>query len=164
MVYTLAMQRYERIKDIVYTQYAKIYNQTIRIEAISHTSQVDAFVSLLASKRNLNIEICKIIAFLHDYAQYTQNCSHASHAQMGAQLADKILLNTNQFKQDEIEAICLAISNHSSKERKDSDLSECIKDADLLARYFSNPDQILDDIKKERLQKACAQLELEIKF
>lgn len=164
MVYTLSMQRYEMIKDIVYTKYAKIYNETIRIEAISHTSQVDAFASLLAMKRNLDIEICKIIALLHDYAQYTQNCSHASHARIGAQLAYKTLLDTNQFSQDEIDAICTAISNHSSKERKDSDFSECIKDADLMARYFADPNRSFDKIKKERLQKAGAQLGFKIKF
>ena len=154
------MQRYEMIKDIVYSNYAKIFNESIRIEAIAHTCQVDSFSSLLATKRKLDLETCKIIALLHDYAQFTQNCSHAIHAKMGAKLAYALLSETKSFSQEEIDGICYAIHQHSLKNQKDNALCECIKDADLMARYFAHPDLKIEGIKKQRLQNVCAELGL----
>ncbi len=162
MVYTLDMERYEMIKEIVYSSYAKIFNETIRIEAIAHTSQVDAFSTCLAIKRKLDLETCKIIALLHDYAQFTQNCSHAIHARMGAQFAFELLNECQCFSKEEIETICDAINKHSLKNQKDTAFCECIKDADLMARFFANPHLDFDDRKKQRLQNVCAELELTI--
>lgn len=42
------MNKYETVKDYVYSQYAKINLESLRIEAISHTSQVDLCITQLA--------------------------------------------------------------------------------------------------------------------
>ena len=152
------MKRYEIVKNYVYSQYAKIYNNTIRIEALSHTSQVDTCATMLAMARNLDVELCKIIALLHDFGQFTQNCPHAEHARIGSILASKYLIETELFTQEEIDNISYAISQHSKKADYDNPFCECIKDADLLARFFSNPTMELNATKKQRLLNACADL------
>lgn len=153
------MNKYETVKDYVYSQYAKINLESLRIEAISHTSQVDLCITQLAMARDIDIETAKICALLHDFAQFTKNCSHAEHARIGSIVASKYLEETGLFTQEEMDHIAYAIGQHSHKKAyNDPPLCECLKDADLMARFFVDPKMELSGTKKQRLLDACADL------
>ncbi len=152
------LKRYQVVKDYVYSEYAKIYNESIRIAAITHTSSVDTCITLLSMTRNEDLELAKVAALLHDFAQYKQNCSHDEHARLSSIMASNYLAETKLFKQGEIDDIAYAIAQHSKKEEYHSPLAELLKDADLLARFFENPYMELQGRKKQRLLDACADL------
>lgn len=152
------MHRYEVVRTYVYEKYANIYNKELRTAAITHTAQVDVCITQLAMARNLNIELAKISALLHDFAQFTENCPHDEHARLSSILANKYLTETHLFKTSEIDDICFAIAQHSQKEDYDSPLAELLKDADLLARFFENPTKEIPDKRKQRLLDAAADL------
>lgn len=153
------MERYEKIKDFVYSQYAKITYEPLRIAAITHTSGVDTCITFLAIARGIKPEKAKIAALLHDYAQFIENCPHSQHAKLSSLFAYKYLHETKLFKVNEIDDICFAISQHSKKNQFDSPLCELLKDADVLARFLENPEIELNDIKRQRLLDACADLQ-----
>jgi hypothetical protein len=61
------------------------------------------------------------------------------HAQHSAEAARQILINLNRFTQVEIDGICNAIAQHSTKDERGGALSELIKDADVLQHFLYNP-------------------------
>ena len=153
------MNRYEQARDYVYGEFSKIYNVQLKTLAYTHTNSVDACITLLAISRGLNVELAKISALFHDFAQFTDNCPHAQHAKLSSLHANQFLKSTEAFKVHEIDDICFAISQHSKKKQYDSPLCEALKDADVLANFLNNPDSDeFTGIKKERLLNACADL------
>lgn len=147
------MKRYETVKDYVYGQYLKIYNPALKQNAIVHTAMVDSNAALLAKLRNEDVELAKIAALLHDYAQFTQNCSHSKHAELSAEFAYDYLHQTGLFTENEIQIISDSIRFHSHKDRIDSPFGEIIKDADVLARHLEDPSKKMSPAKEKRLEK-----------
>lgn len=147
------MRRYEIIKDYVYGKYLKIYNSVIKQNAIVHTAMVDSNAALLAYVRKQDIELAKIAALLHDYAQFVDNCPHKEHARLSAQFAQLYLQETELFSEAEINDISEAIRLHSNKDRIDSPLCEIIKDADVMARFLEDPSRTMSPAKEQRLQQ-----------
>ena len=41
------LERYEKVKEYVYSQYAKIYNEDLKVSALTHTASVDLPLHLL---------------------------------------------------------------------------------------------------------------------
>ncbi|MGN1276902.1 MAG: HD domain-containing protein [Floccifex sp.] len=153
------MQKYEVVKDYVYSQFAKISYEPLKTAAYTHTAMVDASITLLAISRNIRVERAKICALLHDYAQFVDNCPHDQHAKLSSLYAYKYLKSTELFKVNEIDDICFAIQMHSHKEQFDSPLCEVLKDADVLARFLENPEKKLSDIETKRLLKATSDIQ-----
>lgn len=151
------MQRYEIVKDYVYSQYLKIYNTAIKQHAIVHTAMVDSNAALLAIKRNQDVELAKIAALLHDYAQFVENCPHSKHAQLSAEFAQKYLSETGLFSDEEIQMVSEAIRLHSNKDQIDSKFCEIIKDADVMARFLEDPDSKMSPSKEMRWHKISTQ-------
>ena len=46
-----------------------------------------------------------------------------------------------------------AIAKHSEKDKMDDVYSEILKDADVLAQYFAEPDIVMSDANQKRLKK-----------
>lgn len=153
------MRRYELVKDYVYSKFAEIQYEPLRIAAISHTASVDTCITFLAISRGIKPEKAKIAALFHDYAQFIDNCPHTQHAKLSSIYAHKYLSETKMFKVNEIDDICFAIGQHSKKEIYDSPLCELLKDADVLARFLENPDMELKGIRKQRLLDSCADIQ-----
>lgn len=153
MCYNSRMNRYEHVKDYVYSQYAKISYEPLKTSAYTHTAIVDANITLIALARDIRMERAKIAALFHDYAQFVDNCSHAKHAELSSLYAANYLKSTGLFKQTEIDDIAYAISQHSNKDKYDSPLCEALKDADVMARFLENPEKELVGVRKERLLK-----------
>lgn len=133
------MDRLELIRGIVDNEIGKLQNEEERKFAYIHTYGVAQAAAFLAKKRKLSIEIACISAMLHDISMYTMNCPHAIHAQESAKYAKKILEDTKEFTEDEINIITHVIAVHSNKtERHDGPISELLKDADVVQHYFYN--------------------------
>ena len=103
---------------------------------LKHSSGVIQMARLLAQKRNVNEELAEIAAGMHDIYVIV-NGSYDEHAKEGAPIARKILDNSGQFSQSEMDKICDAIANHSDKHIHSNDqLVELIKDADCFDCFF----------------------------
>ncbi|MDO4466310.1 MAG: HD domain-containing protein [Bacillota bacterium] len=154
------MNRVQLIQDVVYSSYAKIYNSTIRIAAISHTSSVVNNATLFASFQKENVELSQVAALLHDYALFCDNCLPTKHAQLSADFAEKLLSSCSLFSEEEIQLVVSCIRVHSEKEIIHSSFCEILKDADLLAKYLEDPDQELKEHEKKRLKNAFERFHL----
>ena len=122
------LERYEKVKEYVYSQYAKIYNEDLKVAALTHTASVDLSITFIAMARGTNLERAKVAALFHDYAQFVDNCPHSQHAKLSSLHAYKYLKECGLFKTTEIDDITYAIRQHSKKESFDSPLCEALKD------------------------------------
>jgi len=103
-----------------------------------HLYGVAAVCVLLGLKRGLDPHLCAVTGMLHDIWSYKTGDS-TEHAQHSALEARQILGSTDDFAQTEIDEICKAIAQHSTKGERDGPLSELIKDADVLQHFLYNP-------------------------
>lgn len=139
------MNRLHFIQQHVDEQIEKLHNPNLKKLAYLHTYGVFQLAGLLAIKRNINIELAKICALLHDISQYTENASRNEHAKRSSIYAQKLLTSSSLFEKDEIQKICDAIRTHSDKAtRNDSELGELLKDADLLQHYLFDPANVIE--------------------
>ena len=53
------LERYEKVKEYVYSQYAKIYNEELKVAALTHTASVDLSITFIAMARGTNLERAK---------------------------------------------------------------------------------------------------------
>lgn len=152
-------ERYEAVAQFIFDEYSKIHYAPLFRQALRHTDLVDGWVTLFAQRRQLDVELLKISALLHDIARFSLNTS-LHHAKKGADLAREILSNMQQFEKNEIEQICQAIRYHSDKQRVDTPFDEALKDADLLAQWSIDPSAQFDDVRTNLLKKLKAELGL----
>lgn len=157
----LNFTRYEIIRDQVFEQYATIAWLPLRMDALAHTSMVDSYITLLAQKRGLPLELAKITAVLHDYARYHDNIGKG-HALAGAKKAKELLEELGLFSSEEIWAIVNAIQNHSKKELVHDPLDEALKDADTLAYGAMHTTEVPSFIRQNRLENCFKELSLPI--
>lgn len=86
---------------------------------------------ILAQKRGLDTELSEIICVLHDIYPIEEG-KYQDHARKGAELAKKILRDSKEFTDEEIDTITEAIANHSNKHvYTDKPYVELAKDADV---------------------------------
>lgn len=82
-------------------------------------------------KRNENVELATLAGMLHDLYTY-KYIDSCHHARKGAVLAREILQSLQLTNAAEIDLICQAIHNHSSKGTVESSFDEVLKDAEVL--------------------------------
>ena len=106
---------------------------------ISHMYGVARFCTILAKKRNANIELATSCGMLHDIYYMTGGTTD-NHAVKGAEQAKSILKGMSQYSDDEIIIITTAISRHSEKSMIHDQYDELLKDADVMDHCFYNAD------------------------
>ncbi|MCL2079737.1 MAG: HD domain-containing protein [Oscillospiraceae bacterium] len=106
---------------------------------ISHTYGVAQFCTLLAMKRNMDVELATTCGMLHDIHWITGGSSD-NHASKGAEQAKIILKAMNTYSDGEIELITTAILKHSDKKSVDEPYDELLKDADVMNHCLYNAD------------------------
>ncbi|MFV0381683.1 MAG: HD domain-containing protein [Breznakia sp.] len=135
------------------------HDEQMRIIGYVHLFGVAQCASLLAKKRNLNVEMAHMMGLLHDIYTYTKN-DIRDHARQGSLLAEQALSALKVVSIAEKKRICHAIYCHSDKITIHGVYDEVLKDADVLAHYLYNPTM---DIKvKERKRLANIMRELSI--
>ncbi len=104
---------------------------------ISHMYGVARFCSLLAMKRNLNVELATTCGMLHDIF-YMSGGASDNHAARGAEQAEAILKAMGSYSDDEIRTVTTAISRHSDKKHIHEPYDELLKDADVMDHCLYN--------------------------
>jgi HD superfamily phosphodiesterase len=132
------MNRYLIIEEKVHQLLSKIYLEALKIHAYKHLHGCVMMITQLAIKRQLNVELARIAAILHDIATYSENCPHRIHAQKSAILAQSILEETTLFSESEIHTIVSMIEHHSQKDIVHDEMCELLKDADALTSYYDD--------------------------
>ncbi len=116
-----------------------------------HSSGVIQIARIFAEKRGLNVEIAEVIAALHDMHAVI-NGTYKNHASESAKIARKILEESGDFKEKEINLICDAIEHHSEKDvYAKNQYTELIKDADTFDCFFYDDNGY--DEKPSKLRK-----------
>jgi HD superfamily phosphodiesterase len=116
-----------------------------------HLYGVSQACTMIAMKRNEDVELATIAGMLHDIYTYAKMDSK-DHAQKGAIMAKEILVSMKLFDEKEINLICNAIHNHSDKTRTHSSFSEVLIDADVLQHCLYNPYHDIATHEVERFQ------------
>lgn len=124
----------------------------LHLNAVSQTS------ALLAARRGLDGNLCAAAGLLHDIYSY-RTLEETDHAARGAWEAAG-LLQRSGFAAADAEAICQAIRRHSDKAAIDGPYEECLKDADVLAHWLTEPGKAFEPPKVSRIQAAMAELGL----
>ena len=150
------MNRIEKVRESVDHVLLNMADATERRCGYLHLYGVAQACAMIAMKRKEDPELAIIAGMLHDIYSYS-TMDTADHAQKGSVMAKKILQSLNIFTEDEIDTICMAIYNHSSKDIKHSSFDEVLKDADVLQHYLYNPLLEISEQKKSR----CENLKLE---
>lgn len=103
---------------------------------LKHSASCVQVARILAIKRGLNLELCEVIASLHDL-NAVETGKYELHAAESARLARQMLLDSGDFSGKEIAVICSAIASHSDKGVFSADAyAELIKDADCFDCYL----------------------------
>jgi len=123
-----------------------------------HLYGVSGFCSLLALRRNLDVEIAAACGMLHDIYQITHGTLE-KHAIKGAEEAEKILRAIGLYSDEEISIITTAISTHSKKRIvHESPYAELLKDADVLDHCLYNPDYPIIEKEQTRYENLLVEL------
>ena len=126
---------------------------------ISHMYGVALFCTLLAKKRNMNVELSTTCGMLHDIHYMTGGVSK-NHALKGAEQAEGILKALNVYNEDEIKIITSAISKHSDKKTVHEPYDELLKDADVMDHCFYNADFPIAEWEKVRYRDILTEFDI----
>jgi HD superfamily phosphodiesterase len=138
------VNRIEKIREYVDNVLLTMTDTTERRCGYLHLYGVSQACVLIALKRNENTELAAIAGMLHDIYSYGA-MDTKEHSHKGSVMAREILTDLEVFTENEVDIICSAIYNHSSKGIKQSPFDEVLKDADVLQHCLYNP---LFDVKK----------------
>ena len=119
---------------------------------ISHMSGVARFCTLLAMKRNLNVELATTCGTLHDICWMTGG-GVDDHAAKGARQAEAILQSLGAYSEDEINIITTAISHHGDKNAIHGPYDEVLKDADVMDHCLYNADFPIAEWEADRYER-----------
>lgn len=122
----------ELSQESILLEYCTIAWRPLALEAMLHTIQVMDCMALLYPG-----EEGRWAALLHDYARFRLNAGH-DHAAASARFA-RTYLEQAGVSPDAVDRICHAIARHSAKDQMDDAFCEALKDADVFARYLSDP-------------------------
>lgn len=132
------MNRIEKVREYVDSVILNMSDTFERRCAYIHLYGVSQACAMIALKRNENVELATIAGMLHDIYTYSMMDAN-DHAHRGSVMAKEILSSMDIFSNNEIEIVCNAIYNHSSKDTKHLFFDEVLIDADVLQHCLYNP-------------------------
>lgn len=145
------MDRIEKVREYVDSILLHVAEPVERRCGYLHLYGVSQACTLIALKRGENAELAAIAGMLHDIYAYAA-MDIKEHAHKGADMAREILVSLQCFTGNEIDSICSAIYNHSSKEGKFSVFDEVLIDADVLQHCLYNPLFAIAENRKQRYE------------
>lgn len=153
------MNRIEKVREYVDNVLLHMSDEIERRCAYLHLYGVSQACAMIAIKRKENVELAIISGMLHDIYSYS-TMDTKDHAHKGAIMANEILSSLQIFSDDEINMICNAIHNHSSKGIKHSCFDEVLIDADVLQHCLYNPLFDVAEHEKQRYEALKSEFEL----
>jgi HD superfamily phosphodiesterase len=146
------VNRIEKIREYVDNVLLTMTDTTERRCGYLHLYGVSQACVLIALKRNENAELAAIAGMLHDIYSYAA-MDTKEHSHKGSVMAREILTDLEVFTENEVDIICSAIYNHSSKGITQSPFDEVLKDADVLQHCLYNPLFDVKEHEKARYEK-----------
>lgn len=143
--------RIERLRKYIDEMLLNMKDSQERRCGYVHLYGVSQACTMIALKRNQDVELATMVGMLHDLNSY-KAMNTENHAEYGAILARQILEELSLTTENETNIICSAIRNHSSKASTHSAFDEVLKDADVLQHYLYNPLFPVMEHEKCRLQ------------
>jgi len=122
-----------------------------------HLYGVSHFCTLLALKRNLNVELATTCGMLHDIYPVLFG-SYEDHGIKGADQAEKILKAMNLYNDNEISIITNAIARHCDKNIIQEPYDEILKDGDVMSHCLYNTDFPINEKEIERYKNILHEL------
>jgi len=104
-----------------------------------HLYGTSSFCALLAVRRGLDGELAAAAGMLHDVSKIADD-NWEGHDAKSAKIAEEMLGALGLWSEDEILQIAEAISRHTDKGVVHEPFDELLKDADVMAHCFYNPD------------------------
>ena len=153
------MNRIEKVREFVDSVLLDMSDTTERRCGYLHLYGVSQACTLIALKRNENAELATIAGMLHDIYSYS-TMDTKDHAHKSAAMARDILTSLQSFADHEIDTICTAIYNHSSKGSKHLSFDEVLIDADVLQHCLYNPLFAVAEHEKQRYENLRAEFGL----
>lgn len=132
------MNRIEKVREYVDTVLSNVTDAETKRCGYLHLYGVSQACAMIAMKRKENGELAAIAGMLHDIYSYSA-MDTKDHAHKGSVMAREILNSLSVFEDHEIDMICSAIYNHSSKGAKHSSFDEVLIDADVMQHCLYNP-------------------------
>jgi uncharacterized protein len=130
-------------------------DETVEWEKIHMVSAARAGAQL-ARGRGVDVELAACACALHDIGRIIFG-KQAGHAEAGYAPARELLAALGGFRGDEIEALALAVKNHSAKAEVGGPLEEIVKDADVLdMEYYGRA--LPREEQRRRLEKLREEL------
>ncbi len=98
-----------------------------------HTERVLGLALEISKGEDMDLDVIKVAAILHDIARNNASDEKDCHAKKGAEIARKILSKT-KFPKEKIDGVCYAIKNHryNPSINLSTDEAKIIQDADKL--------------------------------
>jgi HD superfamily phosphodiesterase len=143
------LNRIEKVREYVDNVLLNMSDTTERRCGYLHLYGVAQACTMIALKRKENVELATISGMLHDIYSYA-TMDTKDHAYKGSMMAKEILSSIGIFSNMEIDIVCKAIYNHSSKETTHSSFDEVLIDADVLQHCLYNP--LFDVVEHERVR------------
>jgi uncharacterized protein len=122
-----------------------------------HLYGVSHFCTLLALRRNLNVELATTCGMLHDIYPVLYG-SYENHAINGAEQAEKLLKATNLYNDGEISIITNAIARHSDKDIIHDPYDEVLKDGDVMSHCLYNAGFPVNEKETDRPKNILTEL------
>ena len=103
-----------------------------------HIQYVYKYVCLLSKDRNVDHEVLKLSALLHDIAMTDRNLERSKHNEYGSVIAEQ-LLRESGYPEDKVQFVKKCILNHSSKraEFRTTEEEQILVNADGLSHFDS---------------------------
>ena len=132
------MNRIENVREYVDNVLLNMTDTTERRCGYLHLYGVSQACTMIALKRKENAELATVAGMLHDIYSYV-SLDTKDHAHKGSIMARELLTSLGIFSDVEINLVCTAIDNHSSKGWAHSSFDEVLIDADVLQHCLYNP-------------------------
>lgn len=153
------MNRLEMVREYVDNVLLKLLDSEYRRCGYMHLYGVSQACVMIAIKRKENTELAAIAGMLHDIYSYTA-MDTKDHAHKGSAMARDILSSLSVFEPQEIDQICSAIYNHSSKEKTHDSFDEVLIDGDVMQHCLYNPSFQVHEKEKARYEQLKAEFGL----
>lgn len=123
----------------------------------SHLHGVSHYCTLLAYRRNLNVDIATVCGMVHDiYPLYTG--VFEDHARKGVPYVKALLESLSIFSEEEVKVITQAVYNHTDKRCIHESYDELLKDADVMYHCLYDPDDPIREKEVERYKMILREL------
>ena len=103
------MDRLEMIRMKVDRMIQDLASKSERKFAYIHLYGTSQFATMLAVRHHVDAVVAAVAAMLHDIASYAYNVGEAEHAKKSAEIAQKLLSESDMFSKEEIKLITHAI-------------------------------------------------------